>query len=306
MRFRLYRELMICYNYRERKVIRMGKTTENLKPEIRDVLERYRTQLLAFGMCEPKSCNFSTGYWNFYKQTTEWAAFVVNLQGKDDFVEVIFGFASTAFTKMVGDEMSLINYGIWDEAIAVRQKVIIRSEADEKFAQDRIGKMYEQYYSAEKDEILAVKKAAQKAFIATIAKKLKPLGFKKKNNSWTKFLDDEYYVEFYAQKSSFSDEYYFNIYIRKNNQNGSCYYTRVAPEEMYPMDWQCIPDAQWQAFLDDMIENVLMPIIDTPLPELGKMPYIWETCFCDRKKCSNCWVEKNVWEIKEVDNCAET
>jgi hypothetical protein len=55
-------------------------------------------------------------------------------------------------------------------------------------------------------------------------------------------------------------------------------------------------EAESITFIDDVVENHLLPVINTPLSELGKHPCVWDGCLCERNKCSACWVEKNYWE----------
>ena len=107
-------------------------------------------------------------------------------------------------------------------------------------------------------------------------------------------------LEFYAQKSAFSDQYYFNVYLYKSDDRtfGSCYSTRVTPEGMQITDWQLIPEADWEIFLDSVLENTLKPLMTIPFEELGRQRWLWERCDCARKKCAQCWVEKSLWEAK--------
>lgn len=278
---------------------------DNPKPissKIRTKMELYRVQLLDAGMAEPTKRFSSNWYWIFYKPITALTAFIVNLTGTDDYIEVAYGYASTAFTRMAGDENALIERGVSDEDITIREKIIICDEADEVAARNQIAQMYKRYLQTSKDELLNEAKAKRKAFIQQIAVKLKPMGFKKKANTWTRTLEGEYYLMFNAQKSSFSDEYYFNVYIGKNGTNryGDCYYTRVFPGEMCPMDWQALNKDEFEFFLNRTVVPALEQIINTPLCELGKRSSIWSCCSCDRKKCELCWVEKNLWEAKEA------
>lgn len=273
-----------------------------LSSEIRAKMEQYRVDLLAFGMLEPSKRESSVWHWFFYKPATEFTAFIVNLTGTDYYIEVAYGYASTAFTRLAGCENCLIESGVPDEDITIREKIIICDEADEAAARNQITQMYKRYLQTSKDELLNEAKTKRKAFIQQIAVKLKPMGFKKKANTWTRTLEGEYYLMFNAQKSSFSDEYYFNVYIGKNGTNryGDCYYTRVFPGEMCPMDWQALSKDEFEFFLDRTVVPALERIIYTPLCELGKLPSIWSCCSCNRKKCEQCWVEKNLWEAKDT------
>ena len=278
---------------------------DNLKPissEIQAKMEQYRVQLLDTGMIEPTKRLSSNWHWFFYKPVTELTAFIVNLTGTDYYIEVSYGYASTAFTRMAGDENALIEWGVSDEDITVREKIIICDETDEKTAQYQIAQMYDRFRQTEKDDLLTEVKAKRKAFVQQIAVKLKPMGFRKKSNTWTRTLEGEYNLIFNAQKSSFSDAYYFNIYIGKNGTGnyGDCYYTRVFPGQMCPMDWQALSKVEFEFFLDRTVVPALENIINTPLCDLGKLPDIWSCCSCNRRKCDRCWVEKNLWEAKNA------
>lgn len=275
-----------------------SKTVSN---EIRAKMEKYRQQLLDAGVAEPTNRLSSNWHWFFYKPATESTAFVVNLTGNDYYIEVAYGYASTAFTRMAGAENALIERGVSDEDITLREKIIICDEADEATARSKIAQMYDRFLHTEKGELLTEAKAKRNAFIQQIAVKLKPKGFRKKANTWTRILEGEYYLMFHAQKSSFSDGYYFNVCIGKNGTNnyGDCYYTRVFAGDRCPMDWQALSKDEFEFFLDSTVVPALEQIISTPLRKLGKLPHIWPHCSCNRRKCDQCWVEKNLWEAKE-------
>ena len=63
-------------------------------------MEQYRTELLAFGMQEPSKRESSVGHWYFFKPMMERTAFIVNLIGNDQYIEIIYGYTSTAFTRL--------------------------------------------------------------------------------------------------------------------------------------------------------------------------------------------------------------
>lgn len=266
--------------------------------EIQTKMEHYRQELLDAGMLEPTKRQSSNWHWLFYKPATTLTAFIVNLKGNDDYIGVTYGYASTAFTRMAGDEMYLAERGVEDENITIRENILICDEADERAARAQVAGMYERYLQTEKDDLLNHAKEKRKAFIRQIADKLKPMGFKKKTNTWTRALESEYYLMFNAQKSAFSDEYYFNVYIGKNGTNnyGDCYYARVFPQDMCPMDWQALNPDEFEFFLNRTVVPALEQIINTPLQELGKSPAIWACCTCNRQMCKRCWVEKNLWD----------
>jgi len=270
-------------------------------------MEQYRTELLAFGMKEPSKCKSSVWHWRFFKPVTELTAFIVNLSGKDQYVEIAYGYASTAFTQLAGCENALIESGVSDEEITIREKYIICNNSDEKDEEKvkpLIADMYNRYLQSQKDDLLKFAKEKRKEFIQQIAFKLKPLGFKKKANTWTRTLVDEYYLMFNAQKSSFSDEYYFNVYIGKNGttEYGDCYYARLAPQGMCPMDWQALTKEKFDYFLEQTVLPALREIINTPLNDLGKITTYCLGCYCKRDKCESCWMEKNLWDFREEKN----
>lgn len=274
----------------------MADHAKSVSRQILMRMEKYRQQLLAAGMQEPTKRSFSEERMFFWKPATQWTAFIVNATGTERGIKIIYGYASTAFTRMAGDEMALVQWGVSDEDITIREAAFVDNEDDESNARTQIARMYERFRLTEKDELLKEAKAKRNAFIHQIAVKLKPMGFRKKANSWTKSLEDEYYLMFNAQKSAFSDEYYFNIYIGKTGTDayGDCWHTRVFPGETSLVDWQTIGGNEFELFLNQTVVPVLDQIIRTPLRELGRLPSVWSCCPCSRQKCERCWVEKNL------------
>ena len=273
----------------------------NMPIRIRDKAEKYRAKLLNFGMQEPSKRESSDCHWHYFKPMTDLTAFIINLTIKDDFIEIVCGYTSTAFTLFAGCENTLVESGVRDEDITIREKYVIRNNEDEEKIGPLIADMYRRYLQTQKNDLLSFAKEKRKSFINQIAIKLKPLGFKKKGNTWTRPLDEVYYLMFNAQKSSFSDEYYFNIYIGKNgtNEYGDCYYTRVAPHGMYPLDWQTLTKEEFDYFLEQTVLPELSTIINTPLNELGKISSYWYGCNCNRDKCESCWMKKNQRDLIE-------
>lgn len=281
----------------------MATELVSLPSDIQERMKQYRKELLECGMREPADPTLkqtSPWHWLFYKPMTALTAFVVNLKGNEFFVEVTYGYASTAFTRMAGIENAMVEWGVSDESITIREKVIICDEADETSAKSKIAEMHAAYLHTQKDDLLISAKEKRKSFIQQIHTKLKPIGFRKKANTWIRLLTDTYYLMFNAQKSAFSDEYYFNLYIGKNGTRlyGDCYYTRIAPNGMSPMDWQALEKEEFDFFLEKTVVPELEKIIGTPLAELGREPSYWTGCLCDRQKCECCWMKKNLWESR--------
>ena len=163
--------------------------------------------------------------------------------------------------------------------------------------------MYDKYYQVEKEELLECSRKMRKEFFDKIDVRLKLLGFKKKGNTWKKNLEREFYLMFEAQKSSFADEYYFNVTVDTDYRKFArdCFYTRLFPEELCPLDWQLYPEDKLTEFLDNEVVPFLLHIIDTPLLELGKEKMIWAGCWCERDDCAFCWVEKNMWDNEKSE-----
>ena len=110
---------------------------------------RYRRQLLDFGMRAPSGGDEPEC--RFYKPVTELTAFIVNLHSSAEGVAVVYGYASTAFTRMIGDENALETLGVADWEITIREKVVIRDEMEEGGARARVAAMYERYLHTEKE-----------------------------------------------------------------------------------------------------------------------------------------------------------
>lgn len=236
---------------------------------------------------------------NFYKVVNDCVAFIVDIVDGES-VEIYYGFSSTAFTKMKGCENALIEGGVYKEDITLRKKETITSEEDEIKAEKTICEFYQKYHGVSKDKLLALAEEKRNNFLKIITEKLKPYGFRKNGRStWTKDLSNKYYVSFMALKDSYCDQYYFNVYIGQfgTRAYGDCFRTSVSPEKTDITDWQLISQEKFSLWLDSLIERILFPIISKPLIELGEKEFIWQGCKCDRLKCKNCWVEKNIWGV---------
>lgn len=261
--------------------------------EIQDKMSACREILLNNGFLEPTKFKNSEWKWLFYKPNLAHTAFAINLYGYFDYIEIIYGYASTAFTLLKGDENALVERGIDSDLINLRSKVVLFAESDCEKINCLIEELYAKYEQTSKPEIFELVKTKRKEFIGKITLRLKPLGFKKKANFWKYIFENGYYLMLNAQKSSFSDEYYFNVYIGKENTNlyGDCYYSRLTPDNIWPMDWQTISDKRFDDFLDKELVTFLKKMIAMPLCDLGKEPFIREHCECDGKQCENCWVD---------------
>ncbi len=91
----------------------------------------YRSQLLGAGFQEAALWHSSPKLGLFYRPCTEQTAFVVDLLGTAHWVEVAYGFASTAFTRIKGNEDSLAKAGVSAAEIHLREKLLLASWEDE-------------------------------------------------------------------------------------------------------------------------------------------------------------------------------
>lgn len=271
-----------------------------ITPEGLEQLMRCREKLLAAGFTEPTKRFSRSWHWMFNKPLTTLTAFVVNLQGYDDHIDVTYGCASTAFTQMAHDSDALTSLGVDDDEITIRARLTLQEGAEDAPA---IREMYEAFRTVEKDDLLALAKERRKAFIHEIAVCLKPLGFKKKGNIWRREMPQGLTLAFHLQKSSYADLYYFNIDLYREGIVGlGCYAIRVAPVDekwdRWRMDWQLISKEALSAFLTTRLLPALQWLIDTPLSDLGADQAVWALCGCSRRCCESCWIQKNMWEAK--------
>lgn len=278
-----------------------------IAPDGLDRLLRWREQLLGAGFLEPTKLYSSSWHWLFFKPLTSLTAFIVNLKGDDDHAEVTYGCASTAFTRMANDADALTALGISDDEITLRACLSIRDADEEIRAARTIGQMYDRFRSVEKDELLALAGEKRKAFIHQLAVRLKPLGFRKKGNTWRREMPRGLTLAFHLQKSGYSDGYYFNVDLYRADIPGfGCCSHRVSPEgcaeNNWRMDWQLISPEALAAFLDGRLLPHLRWLIETPYEALGAAPEVWSSCFCRRDRCESCWVQKNAWEAGASDS----
>ncbi len=288
----------------------MKMTNDRPHPEAtRAQLAAYRERLIAVGFSEAAAASG-----RFYRADTEWTAFAVNLTGDAFGVDVVYGYASTAFTRMAGDETSLAQYGCSE--INLCKRVRIAHGEDPSHAENAVRALYAAHRGVDKDALLSLVKEKRRAFIQTIAAQLKPLGFRKVRSTWTYTRSDGHQVLFTLQKSMYADRYYFNVDIRP----AGAVYPRIcadfrvllADEECLP--WQELGEAAMTSFLAEELLPALRHLAFTPLDELGRDPFLWENCCCDRTRCETCWVERNVWEARgmplpgaaNVQNCPDT
>ncbi|MBE6811692.1 MAG: hypothetical protein E7523_02290 [Ruminococcaceae bacterium] len=245
---------------------------------------------------------------HFWKKLTDKTSFVVNLKELQFGVGIVFGVMSTAILWTAEARDYFKQHGCSDDDCNLRFYLEICSHADEITASNTIGELYRNYLHTDKDILLAEVKERRKLFLQQITDVLKPLGFRKKGNRWRKHISEDKEIQFWADKSPYSDLYYFQVDIG----GGCCYSERLYTKGTDIFDWKNYtePDRRfdWQlqsyedlrAIIRQAYEEKMKPFLENNLTEMGKQPFVWKNCMCSRIKCPNCWVEKNLWEAKNL------
>jgi len=250
----------------------------------------------------------------FWKILTDQTAFITNLKPLSEGVGIVYGVISTAVLWTERDWDYFRQVGTSDGECNLRFYIEIKSADDDAKEKSEICSLYEEYLHKDKDMLLAAVKERRKQFIQQITNVLKPLGFRKKGNQWRKPLSENIMLQFWADKSSYSDLYYFEVDIYALNPPGGvwCYSKRLDTKGTDIFDWKGYSEPHrrfdWQLqSTEDLLEIVnrackeeLLPLMEIDLDELGKQPFVWQRCICQRKHCPACWIEKNFWEAKEI------
>ena len=285
--------------------------TENIKAKTRE----FKAILFQNGFEEAEFYKESRLWkWKYYKPTLPDVAFVVNLEPYDNYVEIYYGFASTAFTKMVGCSDALKKHGVDSDEIAIRNMIKYTYGEDEYPCLDAIKSFYNQYNSYSKDELLTLAKEKRKEFINAINLKLKSLGLKKKGTTWSIQLNQCYKLSFFVDKSRFCDCYGF--YYEINNVENAhpvnrCHSGQIAYEyksQRYDFNWQCYSKAELDKFFEFISKDILLPIINADVTNFGELieklnflhrPRLYKSTkdeirfynefHCDSDKCPNCY-----------------
>lgn len=270
-------------------------------------MEYYKRALLEHGFDEASQNPF-----HFWKILTEKTAFIVNLKEIPEGAGVVYGVISTAVFWSQSEWDTFKHLGQNDDEINLRFYLEILTEDDAPAAARTIGGLYQEYLQIDKDTMLATVKELRKRFLLQITNVLKPLGFRKKGNQWRRKLSDEIEIQFWADKDPYSDLYYFEVDIYSLLPPGGvwCYTKRLDTKGTTVFDWKQYSEPHrrfdWQLqSAEDLLEIVnrayneeLKPFMENDLAEMGKQPFVWNRCICQRTRCQNCWVEKNLWEAK--------
>ncbi len=144
-------------------------------------LKNIKYELLQNGFSEAKNARN-----HFYKEMIANVAFIINIVSEDEWsTEIIYGCASTAFTRMKNNEDALICEGVDSDDITIRKRAVITINEDTTETENEIREMYLSFSNVSKDGLLVMAKELRKDFIAKFAVPLKRLGLKKKGNIWT-------------------------------------------------------------------------------------------------------------------------
>lgn len=192
---------------------------------------------------------------NFYSVATETNIKVINLKEIGSSVRIVYGIAF--YSKVNGFADLLNTCGIADEDCNMRNSIIVSGEEEWHYGASEINSFFDKWLPKNKNEILAYIKDKRKAFINILHRELKPLGFKKNSNIWTRTLFDDYYIKFHAQKSSFSDRYYFRLYIE--NASSGIFYTQMGDDII---DWQLIPQSEFEELFHSFLKKNIIPITE--------------------------------------------
>lgn len=242
----------------------------------------------------------------FFRPVTDKTAFILNITLEEDtYLHIVYGFVSTAFFAMgPGEKEYFLQEGQRSEECTLRRCADAWDGESLALSETAIRAFYEENHDLDKDALLAKAKEERKAFIAQVGALLKPHKFRKKGNIWIKQLENGFVLEFHAQKSSFSDEYYFNVSFASVGKAlpFGCYRTRITAGGNDLFDWQLLDREALLHTMENGIRQRLLPFLETPLSQLGREEWIWESCACNRTACGHCWVEKNLWEHRERGN----
>lgn len=266
------------------------KKEESVSLEIKTKTRNFKDELLKNGFSEASYYVESRLWkWKYFKQTSKDVAFIVNLEAYHDYIEIYYGYTSTAFTKMAGCKDVLINQGVDSCDINVRQMIKYKINDAESNIYNKIKEFYLEYLNLSKEEIVSIKKEKQKEFFSKINIRLKSFGFKKKNNTWTKELEQNICLEICAQKSQYSDEYYFNISLYNIDVKFStCFETRLTLNDKQIFNWQVLSEEELDEILDLLINKYLLFIINTPLNQFGEVENDDFILKCNKKVCDKC------------------
>ncbi len=194
----------------------------------------------------------------FHKKTSDHTALILNLEDvSDDTCEAVYiVYGVTAIGAAPDFEQYFLAWGAADEDIKLRHSTVVTPDNQAEVA-EAIRTAFAAYTPLDATAVRAAAKEKQKAFLNRIHATLKPLGYKRKANTWTKALPTGWYLEFNAQKSAYSDQFYFNYSHYRSEHNkylppyGGHRLTRIdaTGKETTIFDWQLLSDEAVEALI---------------------------------------------------------
>ncbi len=194
----------------------------------------------------------------FCKETSDHTALIVNLKDvgdeSDEAVYIVYGVTAIG----ASDDMEAFfrAWGEADDVIKLRHDTVVTPDNQDEIA-ETIRTAFAAYAPLDATAVRATAKEKQKVFLNRIHAVLKPMGYRRKGNTWTKALPNGWHLEFNAQKSAYSDQFYFNYcYYRAGDikylpPSGNRRLTRIDGEgrETGIFDWQLLSDAAIDALI---------------------------------------------------------
>ena len=192
---------------------------------------------------------YNVGYFN--KILTSNTALVINIKDYGKYIGLVYGITTVSDAEEYRNFFD--RFGKPDDEITLRKSVSFVREEDETKAQAHIQDFLLQYKDLSKEELLLVSKENRKKFINAFNVLLKPLGFKKKSNKWSKDINDRLVFNFYLSKSQYSDIYYMDTWINsKDNENEISYKKRYLYQNHPHIDWQLIDMNDFNIYLKEV------------------------------------------------------
>ena len=239
--------------------------------------EEYKTELLSSGFALAYDRLFISGdNLYFWKTVADKTAFAVNLKVLDCGIGVVCGYFSTATYWDEAGWDFLKRNGQYDDDINLREIYFIGNDSDGVEVRNAVKEMYEKYRDYSKDEILDVVRNKRKEFMARITAILKPLGFRKKGNLWSKTVNGGYKTEFHIDKSPYGDTYEFDIFLMHEDEEGNkrkkYFFMKTKRSEVLDTKWSASHWYDWQLEPFEFTEEIVNKYLDEFYYPLCKDP----------------------------------
>ncbi len=216
----------------------------------------YRDKLLEAGFAEATQRPF-----RFYKPVNGEAAWIIHLV-EDEYCLMVY-YGCHPIYAYDGALDFMVQYCEDMDTCRIRSSLCILSDEDEEKATQTLADFFAGWRDPTKEEIKTAHKERQKAFLLRIKERLKPLGFRKKANTWWLFIGT-YKLTFEVQKSFYSDRMYFAICLNAVDSDGnflhsnlpSKYSSRVTFGGEYCHNWQLLSYEQGERLMDQIVDEL--------------------------------------------------